>query len=168
METDRLFLRKFNKNDAVSFFEMNNDWDVIKYTGDKAFASVEAAANFIENYSHYQKYGYGRWAVCLKENGEFIGFCGLKFHPKNNITEVGFRFYKKYWNQGFATESATSCIAYGFNQLHLNKIYAHTHIKNIASQKVLEKCGLQFVKQITYDGHPAKLYCIKNETKHFY
>ena len=160
--TLRLFLREFEKKDAYSFFELNNDPEAIKYTGDMPFESINEAKIFINNYSEYAKNGYGRWAVCLTENKEFIGFCGLKFHRNKNYTEVGFRFFKKHWNQGYATESAKKCIEYGFISLHLKQIYAHVHINNYASQRVVEKCGLHFVKEIIYDNQPTNLYCINS------
>jgi len=160
--SQRLFLRKFEISDAIHFFNLNNDPDVIKYTGDPPFNSIEEAETFIQNYSAYKDYGYGRWAVYLKESANFIGFCGLKFHPKERITEVGYRFFKNKWNKGYATESVLSCLDYGFSKLKLQEIYAHVHIKNKASHRVIEKCGLHFVKEFQYDIMPAKLYCLKN------
>ena len=160
--SQRLFLREFELKDAIHFFNLNNDPEVIKYTGDSPFNSIEEAETFINNYSAYNDYGYGRWAVCLKKNANFIGFCGLKFHSKEKITEVGYRFFKNQWNKGYATESVLSCLDYGFSKLKLEKIYAHVHKKNKASHRVAEKCGLHFVKDIIYDNNPAKLYCLKN------
>ena len=160
--SSRLFFREFVIDDALHFFNLNNDPIVIKYTGDPVFNSVSEAESFIINYSAYKDYGYGRWAVCLKESQEFLGFCGLKYHPDKDITEVGYRFFKNQWNKGYATESALACLAYGFSMLKLKEIYAHVHIKNYASQRVLEKCGLHFVKEFKYDNEPTNLYCIKN------
>ncbi len=160
--TKRLFLREFILEDAANFYHLNNDPEVIRYTGDSPFTSIQEAEDFIKNYSIYREHGYGRWAVCEKENQQFLGFCGLKYHPNEEITEVGFRFYQKYWNQGFATESALACINFGFSNLQLPAIYAHAHILNVASQRVLEKCGLQFVKEFTYDSQPTNFYCLQN------
>lgn len=160
--SSRLYLREFVVDDAFHFYNLNNDPEVIKYTGDPPFISISDAEEFIKNYSAYHDYSYGRWAVCLKENKKFIGFCGLKYHPKEKITEVGFRFFKNQWNKGYATESALACVTYGFLELGLNEIYAHVHINNIASQRVIEKCGLHFVKEFIYDHQPTKLYSIKN------
>lgn len=159
--TSQLYLREFVLEDAENFYKLNKDPEVIKYTGDSSFTSIAEAENFIKNYTAYKDYGYGRWAVCKKENNEFIGFCGLKYHPKQEITEIGFRLFKKYWSQGFATESTLACLNYGFSELNLDEIYAHAHIKNVASQCLLEKCGLHFVKEIMYDKQATKLYCIK-------
>jgi len=159
--TSRLYLREFVLDDANHFYDLNNDKDVIKYTGDPPFKTVSEAERFIKNYSEYDNYGYGRWAVCLKDSDNFIGFCGLKFHPEEEITEVGFRFFKNQWNKGYATESAITCIDYGFSKLNLTEIYAHVHVNNLASQQVIKKCGLHLLKTIQYDGQPTYLYSIK-------
>ena len=161
-ETERLYLREFIEEDGIHFFEMNNDPDVIKYIGDGPFESLKAATNFLKNYQDYKKNNMGRWAVCLKETEEFLGWCGLKYHPEENMVEVGYRFYKKNWNKGYATESAKASIDYGFKELNLKEIYAHAHIENFKSHKVIEKCGLNFIKQFNYDGIPANLYKIDN------
>lgn len=160
--TSRLILREFSIEDGVHFFNLNKDPEVIKYTGDPAFNSVSEAELFVKNYSAYKNYGYGRWAVCLKESQEFLGFCGLKYYPKDKITEVGFRFFKNQWNKGYATESTLACLSYGFTELKLKEIYAQVHKENHASQRVIEKCGLHFVKEFIYHSEPTNLYCINN------
>ena len=167
-QTKRLYLREFSLDDAIHFYNMNLDEDVIKYTGDTAFSSEAEARTFLSNYKQYKLHNMGRWAVCDKNTNEFLGWCGLKYHPKSTIdttfVEVGYRFYKTHWGKGYATESTKAAIHYGFNTLKLKTIYAHAHIENLASLKVLEKCGLQFIHQDNYDGMPAKLYKIDAPT----
>ena len=150
--------------DAQAFYDMNSDPEVIKYTGDKPFESAEEARAFIAAYSHYDQYGYGRWAICLKPTGHFIGFCGLKYHPDPKITEVGYRLIKKYWGQGIATEATMASIKYGFDQIGLSKIYAHVDAKNLASARVLIKCGMHFVGNDTHQGAPIRLYLLEKPT----
>ena len=161
-ETERLYLREFTIEDSIHFYRMNLDQEVIKYTGDAAFNSETEAKLFLINYNQYKLHKMGRWAVCEKQTNEFLGWCGLKYHPNDDLVEVGYRFYKKHWNKGYATESALASINYGFDVLKLKEIYAHAHIDNFASHKVIEKCGLKFIDQANYDGMPAKLYKIKN------
>jgi ribosomal-protein-alanine N-acetyltransferase len=74
LETPRLFLREITVEDAESVYLLNHDPDVIKYTGDNAFESIEAAKSFINNYDQYKKYGFGRWAVIEKLTSNFIGW----------------------------------------------------------------------------------------------
>jgi RimJ/RimL family protein N-acetyltransferase len=164
LKTERLYLREFMKGDGFHFFQLNNDPDVLKYTGDTAFKSLAAANNFIESYADYQQNGYGRWAVCLKQTHEFLGWCGLKFDIEKNEVDVGFRFYKMYWGNNFATEAAKACIEYGFSTLKMKEIVGRAYKENVASVKVLEKCHMKFKKEFFYDFKPAVLYTIKNDT----
>ncbi|HFK5527288.1 TPA: GNAT family N-acetyltransferase [Elizabethkingia anophelis] len=122
LETERLLLRELNSDDAGDFFNLNENPNVIKYTGDKAFQNIDEAREFLENYQNYRLNGYGRWAVMSKENNEFVGWCGLKYNSSTDETDVGFRFFEHYWNKGFATESAGACIDYGFKNLNLNAV----------------------------------------------
>jgi len=151
-QTKRLYLREFSLEDAIHFYQMNLDDDVIKYTGDIAFKTEVEAQDFLSKYDQYDLHKMGRWAVCDKQTKEFLGWCGLKYHPKDDLVEVGYR----------ATESAKASIKYGFETLKLKTIYAHAHIDNLASHKVVEKCGLTFIDQNNYDGMPANLYKIEN------
>ncbi|RKS02157.1 MULTISPECIES: GNAT family N-acetyltransferase [unclassified Flavobacterium] len=163
LETNRCYLRELTVIDAQHFYDLNTDQEVIKYTGDKAFTNVTEAKSFLENYSQYELYGYGRWAVIVKSNNEFIGWCGLKYSPDLDEVDLGFRFFRKYWNQGYATETAKACIDYGFHHLQLTKIVGRAMELNVASVKVLEKTGMTFVGKFNFDLHEGVLYQIQNK-----
>ena len=162
LETARLYLREFESSDGVHFYHLNNDEEVIKHTGNNPFKSLKEAMVFIENYSDYKQNGFGRWAVCLKKTNEFLGWCGLKL--ENNEIDLGYRFYKKHWGKGYATEAALGCINYGFSTLKLKKIIGRSHIKNEASICILKKCNFKFKKKYVYDNQPAVLYALINDT----
>ena len=163
LETERLYLREFIDSDGFHFYHLNNDNDVIKYTGNEAFESLEEANKFIENYSDYKINGFGRWAVCLKETDEFLGWCGLKYESDKNEIDLGYRFYKKYWNKGYATESAKACVDLGFSKLKINEIVGRSYVENDASVEVLKKCNFKFKKNFMYDNRSAVLYTISND-----
>ena len=145
-ETDRLILRELHVHDAQSFYELNLDPEVMKYTGDHAFDSVDEAQNFLSNYAEYQKNNFGRWAVIQKESKQFIGWCGLKKNEQNLI-DIGFRFFKQEWGKGYATEAAKATLDHGFHILNINEIIGRAATANKASIRVLEKIGMQFWKQ---------------------
>ena len=94
LETNRLYLRELDISDAKDFFLLNQDPEVIKYTGDVAFDHITEAESFLQNYNPYELYGYGRWAVIRKEDEAFLGWCGLKYSTDLDEVDVGFRFYK--------------------------------------------------------------------------
>lgn len=163
LDTERLMLRPFSLKDANDLYEMNLDPLVVRYTGDGAFNSIEEAKELIRHYDQYKKYGMGRLAVFRKSDGSFLGWCGLKYQTDDKIVDIGYRFYRKFWGFGYATEAAKICLADGFYRLQLKTIYGHVHEENDASGRVLKKCGLKFVKNITYDKQPAKLYRIRKD-----
>lgn len=158
IETERLYLRELNVKDAVSFYNLNLDEDVLKFTGDKPFKSIKSSKMFLENYDQYNKYGIGRWAVINKNNQEFLGWCGLKFTEKNKEYDIGFRFFKKHWNKGYATESAQSCIDYGLNKLKLKEIIGRAMKENQASIQVLKKIGLKYYRDFDFEGNAGVIY----------
>ncbi|RZK04220.1 MAG: N-acetyltransferase, partial [Flavobacterium sp.] len=137
--------------DAEQFYQLNLNPNVIKYTGNSAFKNVEEALQFLENYQDYKQNGYGRWAVIDKSTDEFLGWCGLKYDKELDETDIGFRFFEHHWNKGYATESAKSCIIYGFENLQLETIIGRAMQGNIASIKVLEKIGLRYKKEFDFD-----------------
>ena len=161
IETNRCYLRELNSSDAENFFALNSDKKVIKYTGDKSFETIEAARDFLLKYNQYKEFGYGRWAVINKENNDFLGWCGLKFSADLKETDIGFRFFRKHWNKGYATETAKACLEYGFNTLKLEKIVGRAMEENIGSIKVLEKIGMQFVDIINFEEHKGVLFKIE-------
>lgn len=157
IETSRLVLREFELVDAQPMYDLNSDPEVIRYTGDPPFYNVEAAKQFISQYDHYERHGFGRWAVVLKDTGAFIGWCGLKLNEEN-LVDLGFRFFKKEWNKGYATESAKASLNYGFEKLNLDTIVGRVLPENVASVKVLEKIGMRFWKKGTCHGIDGALY----------
>ena len=160
LETERLFLREITVNDAETAYLLNLDTDVIKYTGDKSFDSIESARQFLISYDHYKKYGFGRWAVIRKQDREFLGWCGLKYSVDTDEHDIGFRFFKQYWDKGFATESARACINLGFNKFNMTTIVGRAMTENVASIRVLEKIGLTYYKTFDFDGKEGVVYKI--------
>lgn len=158
IETERLYLKEFSLSDAESMYALNLDTEVLKYTGDEPFNSIEEARDFIENYKQYQLYGFGRCSVFIKERNEYIGWCGLKYTEDKNEYDIGFRFLKEHWNKGFATETAAACLNFGFENLQIDRIVGRAMSVNFASIKVLEKIGMQFNREFDFDGEPGVIY----------
>lgn len=151
-ETTRLLLKQFSPDEAEYFYLLNADPEVIKFTGDVAFGDVEEARAFLVNYNHYQRYGFRRWSVYLKESETYLGFCGLNYSPAANEVDVGFRLYRRFWNLGYATESAKAALKTGFEVYSLEKILGRAMEANLASQRVLLKLGMKLAKSFTADG----------------
>ncbi|MCA0445479.1 MAG: GNAT family N-acetyltransferase [Bacteroidetes bacterium] len=151
LKTERLDLREFTPDDAIHLFNLNSDPEVVKYTGDGPYSSIEEARTFLEGYTCYFDYGMGRWAVIHRETGAWLGWCGLKFHPETGEVDIGFRFFREHWGKGYATESAKACLDYGFETLGLFQISGRALVDNLASIKVLVKIGLERKTQVLDD-----------------
>jgi ribosomal-protein-alanine N-acetyltransferase len=167
IETERLLLRNFTIEDAALIYELNLDPDVIRYTHDP-IKDMEHARQILEQVilPQYTLYNHGRWAVHLKPQLDFIGWCGLKYIPQRDEVDLGYRFKKQFWGKGYATEAAQACIKYGFEKLNLHRIIGRAMPENTASLHVLEKCGMSFLIEEVVDGHSAKTYEIFNPSIH--
>ena len=164
LETERFYLRRFILDDAPFLYFLNKNENVMRYTGDIPFKNIKATEKFIENYSHYDDFNMGRWAICDKKQGEFMGWCGLKYHPDEDFVDLGYRIIEKHWNKGIATEVSKTVLLYGFSSLYIQDIYTYIDIRNTASSKVAEKVGFKFQEEIIHEGNPTKIYHIKNRS----
>lgn len=160
LETQRLILRASVVEDAPDLYEMDADPEVQRYTGDIIPASVADTIERIRNYPDYKKYGYGRWTTVLKETGEIIGWCGLKYLDDIDETDLGYRWKPKHWNKGYATEASLTCLQYGFDELKLKQIVAQVMKENGASIRVLEKVGMTYWKELNTEENPGLFYRI--------
>ena len=162
LTTERLILREFELTDAEAMFNLNSDEEVLRYTGDKQFESIEDANNFFKNYPDYEKNGFGRWALVTKGDKEVIGWYGLKKHEDNTV-DIGYRIFKNQWNKGYATEASIACLEYGFQVFELDEIIANAATENKASIRVMEKIGMEFQQNMACEGiEDAVRYIKKN------
>ncbi len=111
---------------------------------------------------HWEAHGYGWWAVDVVANGELIGWNGLQYLPETDETEIGYLLARPYWGQGLATEGAGVGMRFGFETLQIPTIIGIVHPENIASQRVLEKIGLQFQEEAEYFGMACYKYLAEN------
>ncbi len=159
LETPRLVLRQFTEADAGLVLALNSEEETVKYLHEPLLKTVADASNILVNIILPQyKMNLGRWAVHLKDTNEFIGWCGLKYMPGVEEIDLGYRFLKQCWGKGYATEAAQHTVAYGLHTLKLKVITGRAHRDNLASVRVLEKIGMQFVADEIVDGCPVKTF----------
>lgn len=144
LETERLRLRLFTPDDVQITYELGTDPDVIRYAENEPLKDMaEAKQRLTEGpLADYEKYGYGRFAVELKETGRVIGFCGIKYIPEIDLPEIGYRYLKKYWGRGIGTEAAKACVEFALEDLGCKKLVALIMPENTASICVAEKLGM--------------------------
>lgn len=143
LETERLRLRLFTHDDLPVMYKLNTDPDVIKYA-DTPVRDMQEVKERLEQgpLLDYKKYGYGRFAVELKETGKVIGFCGIKYLPEIDLPEVGYRYLKEYWGMGIGTEAAGICVEFARDDLKIKKLIALIVPENAGSIRVAEKLGM--------------------------
>lgn len=148
----RLYLREFVPSDWEKIYQLDSDPEVMKYLTQFALDKKSDYPKIIERCTAYYQGnpGFGVWAAIEKESEEFIGWLMLKKYKYSDDKELGYRLMKKYWGRGYATEMSPKLIDYGFHKKGLTKIVAITHPENIASQKVLKKAGMKYIKTIPF------------------
>ena len=158
-QSPRLYFREFTENDIQILYELNSNPNVIKYVHEPA-PTLENITDILYNVilPQYKLYGHGRWAVHLKSNDEFIGWCGLKYVKEKDEIDLGYRFKENYWRQSYGFEAAKATLDYGFNVLDLQRISATVLPENIASWKIMEKCGMQYISDVNDGGLMVKKY----------
>jgi RimJ/RimL family protein N-acetyltransferase len=159
IETDRLVLRRFTLDDLDDLSVIFSDPEVVKYlgTGQPAKrAETEYALHTMLN--HWERHGFGRWAVTCKQTRALIGYGGLRnFH---NTPELVYLLAKRFWGKGLATELASAALKYGFEELGFERIVAMARLANTASQRVLEKVRMSFEKMARISDMEIVCYSI--------
>ncbi|MCP4363180.1 MAG: GNAT family N-acetyltransferase [Chloroflexi bacterium] len=157
--TGRLCLRPFTPVDATPLHHILNGKDVLKYFPGTQTPSQEQVERMIGRLlNHWQEKGYGLWAMELQSTGALLGRCGLQHIPETDEVEIDFILDHRYWGRGFATEAGEAALQYGFDKLGLAEAVGIVHPENIASQRVLEKLGLQFIEETEYFGMACYRY----------
>ena len=159
--TQRLMLRAFTAEDANPLHRIMGEKGVLAYFPNQDPPSLQRTQKLVSGQlAHWKEHGYGWWAVELRTESGLVGWAGLQYLPDTDETEVAYFLEKKYWGQGLGTEAAQAGLQFGFGELGLARIVGIVHPDNIASQRVLEKAGMQFVERTRYFGMDCYRYLI--------
>lgn len=166
IETDKFLLREIEFSDLDAMFELDSDPLIHKYLGNKPIKDKKQAEETIKFVrQQYLENGIGRWAIQEKENNEFVGWTGLKLvketiNNQSNYYDLGYRILRKHWGKAYASQSAKLSLDYAFNIMKINEIFAAAHIHNIASNKILQKLGFEYINTFDYDKSSHNWYRI--------
>lgn len=143
LETPRLFLRELKQSDFDSLCLILRDEETM-YAYEGAFTAAEAHQWLDRQLSRYQQWGFGLWAVVLKDSGEMIGQCGLTLQlwKGEEVLEIGYLFQRRHWHKGYATEAARACKQYAFETLNAEEVCSIIRDTNTASQRVAIRSGM--------------------------
>lgn len=143
LETERLVLRGLKHRDAEALLDYFSNDEVTKFYDIDSLSNIQQAHAILTNWEG--KFGQLegiRWGICLKGKQEIIGTCGYhKWLPRHSKAEIGYELAPQYWSQGYMSEAVSAIIAYGFEEMNLNRIEAMIHCDNDASRKLLESKG---------------------------
>lgn len=166
IETNRLILKEMTLADFHSLCKILQDDDVM-YAYEGAFSAEEVQSWLDKQIARYNEYGFGLWAVILKETGIMIGQCGLTMqdYSGRSVLEIGYLFRKEYWHCGYAIEAAAACKEYAFDKLDAQEVYSIIRDTNIPSQNVAKRNGMtcmdRFVKHYRGVDMPHLVYCVE-------
>jgi RimJ/RimL family protein N-acetyltransferase len=174
--TSRLLLRLWRDSDLEAFAALNADPRVLEYFP-RTLSRSESDTAVDRIRAHFDRRGFGLWAVEVPGVADFIGFVGMTvpgfeahFTP---CVEIGWRLDREFWGRGYATEAARVVLDFGFHSLGLGEIVSFTVPANLRSRAVMERIGMtrsaadDFDNPNVPDGHPLRrhvLYRIRRPT----
>ena len=169
LRTPRLVLRPWRDDDLEPFAALNADGEVMKHFP-AALAKNESDALVSRLKEHFDRHGFGLWAMEVPGLAPFIGFVGLNVPsyeaPFMPAVEIGWRIAREHWGRGFATEGARAALQFGFETLGLEEIVAMTTPANVRSLRVMKKLGMHRAESDDFDhpkvpdGHPLKRHVL--------
>lgn len=157
--TERISAERLQQEHIEFIHLMHQDERAMAYLG--GIRSREQTADYMEkNLSHWEKFGYGIWVLRENSAGNLIGRGGLRnavLGDKDDV-EMAYGFLPGFWNKGLATEFAGAVVRIGLSEIGLSGMVSVTHPDNLASQRVLEKTGFVFEREIIYKSEPHLLF----------
>ena len=145
LETADLVIRRPVMKDAKDIFRYASDPEVARYVLWEPHRSLAETRSFVRYLRSRIRAGYpSSWVVALKGTGTVIGTIGfIWYSDENRSAELGYSFSREYWNRGFATQALQAVINAVFRSLPVNRLEAQHDVRNPASGRVMEKCGLR-------------------------
>lgn len=148
IETERLMLREYKLEDFDALYEIVSDTETMQHYP-APFDEKKTKDWITWNLDNYEKYGFGLWAVILKETGEMIGDCGITIQNIDGemLPEIGYHINKKYWRKGFGSEAAKAVRDWVFTNTDYDIIYSYMKYTNVGSYSTAIANGMKKVKE---------------------
>ena len=165
--TQRLILRPFSRADiraysAVRAEPMVARWLRAPLPGETA---DQISARVIDHFNQcWQRDGFGPWAITDAEHGRLIGHCGLRRLNELGGVEVIYALLPSHWRRGLASEAAATALDFGFGPAGLETIFAITLPHNRASRGVMEKLGMGYRRDVSFNDFNVAYYDIDRAT----
>ena len=137
IETERLLLREYTMDDYDALYEIMSDAETMKHY--PAPFDEARTRRWIEwNMENYARYGFGLWAVVLRDTGGFIGDCGITIQNIDGdmLPEIGYHIHKRYQRRGFAREAARAVRDWAFENTAYDTLYSYMKYTNVGSYTI--------------------------------
>jgi RimJ/RimL family protein N-acetyltransferase len=139
---------------------MAADPEVMRYIGG-ALDRAQSWRQMALHAGHWALRGYGNWAVERKSDGVLLGRCGL-WNPEGwPGVEIGWKFARHAWGQGYATEAARAALAWGWTVLNAPRLISVIHPDNASSIRVAERLGLRSTRHDIVNGQALVIFEIE-------
>lgn len=164
LETNRLLFRSHEARDEDAFVQMHTDPEVRRHVGGQAWPVEKALHRFRNEYLGRPVGTYGLWATILKDEGKYVGACGLASQGNKAAPRLGYYIARPCWGRGLASEASKAFLEAGFGQLRLPRILADVERGHGASEHILQKFGFRFVSQEEIAGS-GRIICLYELSK---
>jgi RimJ/RimL family protein N-acetyltransferase len=165
IETQRLILREYTPEDFDDLYEILSDPETMQHYPQPYDA--QGTKRWLDWSIHnYKTYGFGWWAVILKETGTFIGDCGITMQPIDGqmLPEIGYHLHKKHWRKGYGSEAASAVRDWFFTHTGHDCVYSYMNDTNVASYATAGKIGMRKIKEYTDEtGELLYVYALTRE-----
>lgn len=161
IKTKHLFMRHLKQDDLDYLTELNSDPDVRKFFPDFIQDREQTKTRLNQLISYFTEKNLPSFIIFSVDTHEFMGRCGFGSIETGEI-EVGYLLHKKFWGQGFASEALTALLAWAKENIDAEYIIAFAPVDHIASQRVMQKCGMKFYKNDIGHGVQCCFYRINN------
>ena len=164
IQIPHLTLRSLRPADAEVLHRIYQSEGVLRYFPNPTPPPLEKVQRFVVGQqAHWEKYGYGNWGILLDGEREIIGWAGLQYLPELGETEIGFLLNRPFWGKGYATAVARASLNFGFERFNLDHIIALVHPENLASRRVIEKCGMTYMETLSLWGIELMRFVVKRK-----
>ena len=165
IKTQRLFLREMTKEDFEALYKVLADSAIMQHYP-YSFDEARVRGWIERNIERYRVFGFGLWAVCLKETGEMIGDCGLTMQMigEQIKPEIGYHIRQDHQNKGYATEAACAVRDWTFTHTPFRVIYSYMKYTNVPSAKTAMAYGCKQVDEFADDvNEVTKVFALTKE-----
>ncbi len=162
LETNRLILREYTEDDFAALYALLSDPVTMQHYP-KPYDENGTRRWLTWSLDNYRRYGFGLWAIELKETGAFIGDCGITMQPIDgeNLPEIGYHIHRDYWRRGYGKEAAAAVRDWFFAHTDFPAVYSYMTTSNPASWSTAAAVGMERIKQYTdADGEELFVYSL--------